>query len=130
MDINSGQPWSEMSIADLERALTIGEPIEQIADLLCRDIEEVRAKIAELEAAKDAGWRHTAADAVSAEIISFDGSRAGVSYVFRDGARDGRLIGPEDWPVIRKLKEAGKLSYCSMEAREGVAEIIKLGLDR
>jgi hypothetical protein len=42
MDINSGQPWSEMSIADLEQALRIGEPIEQIATFLCRDVDEVR----------------------------------------------------------------------------------------
>jgi hypothetical protein len=32
--------------------------------------------------------------------------------------------------VIHKLKRAGKLFYCSEEAREAMAEIFKLGLDR
>lgn len=67
---------------------------------------------------------------MSAEILSWDGGRVGVTYTFRNGVRDARLVGPEDWPVIRKLNEAGKLSYCSEEAREGIAKIIKRGLDR
>lgn len=129
MDINSGQPWSEMSIADLEHALSIGTPVEEIATFLCRDVAEVRAKIAELEA-PDAGWRHTIADAVSADIFRWEDGYAGVSYQFADGSFDAHRIATTDWPVIRKLKGAGKLSYLSAEAREGMAEIFRLGLDK
>ena len=47
-NINSGKPWSEMGLDDLANCLKLGEPVEQIADFLCRDIEEVEAKVAEL----------------------------------------------------------------------------------
>jgi len=47
-NINSGKPWSEMDLADLANCLEFGEPVEQIADFLCRDVEEVEAKVAEL----------------------------------------------------------------------------------
>ena len=47
-NINSGKPWSEMDLDDLTNCLMLREPVEQIADFLCRDIEEVEAKVAEL----------------------------------------------------------------------------------
>ena len=47
-NINSGKPWSEMDLADLADCLKLGEPVEQIADFLCRDAEEIEAKMAEL----------------------------------------------------------------------------------
>jgi hypothetical protein len=40
-DINAGNPWSEMDLADLEELLGSGTSIESIADYLCRDVEEV-----------------------------------------------------------------------------------------
>ena len=43
-NLNSGKPWSEMDLADLERALERGYPIELIADFLMRDVEEGRQK--------------------------------------------------------------------------------------
>jgi len=43
-----------MDIADLERLTEIGIPIEDIADLLMRDVEEIREKSASLSA----GSRH------------------------------------------------------------------------
>jgi hypothetical protein len=48
-DVNSGEPWSEQSIFDLQECLRLGTPIGEIATFLCRDQDEVRAKIAELE---------------------------------------------------------------------------------
>jgi hypothetical protein len=48
-DISIGMPWSEQDIRDLRDAVQRGEPAEEIATLLCRDVDEVSAKIAELE---------------------------------------------------------------------------------
>jgi hypothetical protein len=45
---NSGKPWSAGDLEDLRYCLAAGEPAEQIADFLCRDVDEVRAKTAEL----------------------------------------------------------------------------------
>jgi hypothetical protein len=134
MDIDSGQPWSELSIRDLQDWVRLGTPVNEIAIFLCRDTEEVLAKIDELDAAgnieiPDSGCRHNIADAVSAEILNWEG-HVGVAYVYSDGVRDARSVGPEDWPVIRKLRHAGKLSYASDKVREGMDEIFRLGLDR
>lgn len=48
-NINSGKLWSVMDLTDLHNGLHIGAPIEELADFLCRDVEEVRAKAAELQ---------------------------------------------------------------------------------
>jgi hypothetical protein len=47
-NLNSGEPWSEMDLYDLRYGLQIGTSVEELADFLCRDVEEVRQKIAEL----------------------------------------------------------------------------------
>ena len=78
----------------------------------------------------DPHWSHTIDHAVSAEIVSWDGGRVGVRYLYSDGAGEAKLVGPTDWAVIRKLMGAGKLFYCSEEARQGMAEIFARGLDR
>ena len=46
--INTGKPWSDFDLEDLRYFLAEGEGAERIADLLCRSVEEVRAKTAEL----------------------------------------------------------------------------------
>jgi hypothetical protein len=43
-DINSGAPWSEMDLADLEEMLGSGMPIESLASYLCREVEEVETE--------------------------------------------------------------------------------------
>jgi hypothetical protein len=48
-NLNSGTPWSEMDLFDLANCLKLREPVDEIADFLCRDIDEVEAKIAELQ---------------------------------------------------------------------------------
>jgi hypothetical protein len=40
-DINAGEPWSEMALADLEELLGAGSSIESVASYLCREVEEV-----------------------------------------------------------------------------------------
>jgi hypothetical protein len=47
-DINSGKPWSEMDLRDLKLELQQNRTIAEIAEFLCRDVEEIEAKIAEL----------------------------------------------------------------------------------
>jgi hypothetical protein len=39
-----------MDLSDLKDGLRLGTPIEELADFLCRDIDEVRAKAAEFQA--------------------------------------------------------------------------------
>lgn len=67
-------------------------------------------------------WKHKADDAVSAEIVRWDGGRVGVSYTFADGAREAHAVGTDDWPIIRN---AGKLTYADDEVRAGMDEIAK-----
>ena len=47
-NINTGKPWSEMDLADLKFCLATGWPAEEIANFLCRNVDEVRAKVAEI----------------------------------------------------------------------------------
>jgi hypothetical protein len=47
MNLNSGTPWSELALADLRNSMQLGESVAEIADYLCRDIQEIRDKIAE-----------------------------------------------------------------------------------
>lgn len=48
MNINAGNPWSDVDMADLENCVARGDSVEEIADFLCRDVKEVKAKIATL----------------------------------------------------------------------------------
>ena len=41
--------WQEMDLFDLANCIRIGDPVEEIADFLCRPVSEVHAKIVELE---------------------------------------------------------------------------------
>jgi len=55
MDANSGEPWSEADISDLENELDHSQTIAQIASFLCRDDDEVREKMKELGLAERPG---------------------------------------------------------------------------
>jgi len=48
-NLNTGQEWSEMDLFDLANCVRLNNPIEEIADFLCRSRREVREKLAELE---------------------------------------------------------------------------------
>ena len=48
MNANSGEPWSELDIADLTHSLAYGNTIADAASFLCRDEDEVRQKAKEL----------------------------------------------------------------------------------
>jgi hypothetical protein len=48
MDANSGKPWSEMDLEDLEHSLYFGDTVAATASFLCRDEDEVREKMKEL----------------------------------------------------------------------------------
>jgi hypothetical protein len=41
-NLNSGKPWSQKDLANLERAIARGYPIELIARYLMRDAKEAR----------------------------------------------------------------------------------------
>jgi hypothetical protein len=47
--LNAGKPWSPMDMADLLDFHETGSSAETIADYLCRTVEEVQAKIDEVE---------------------------------------------------------------------------------
>jgi hypothetical protein len=47
-NVNAGEPWSAMDLADLDELLTDGVRAREIANYLCRDVDEVEAKIASL----------------------------------------------------------------------------------
>jgi hypothetical protein len=108
-DINSGKPWSEMAIRDLQDALRRGYEIEDIATFLCRDADEVRAKVAELEP------RMTA---VSAEIFALERRMPAVDYTYPNGDREAHPIGMDDWPILLRLERARKLTFRDDRIRE------------
>jgi hypothetical protein len=59
MDANSGEPWSEMDVADLAHSIGYGNTIADVASLLCRDEDEVRQKAQELGLVEHPGKRGT-----------------------------------------------------------------------
>ena len=48
MNLNSGDEWSEMDDRDLAQAITFAENVAEIADFLCREVNEVRERAVEL----------------------------------------------------------------------------------
>jgi hypothetical protein len=46
--INSGTPWSNMDMADLQELLRDRRSVAEIADFLCREVDEVEDKITRL----------------------------------------------------------------------------------
>ena len=48
MNVNSGKLWSPVDLYDLRQGLGRGTPIDEVADFLCRDVQEVRAKASQL----------------------------------------------------------------------------------
>jgi hypothetical protein len=48
MDANSGEPWSEMDVADLTHSLDYWDTFAQTASFLCRDEDEGRQKARQL----------------------------------------------------------------------------------
>ena len=48
MNVNSGKPWSPVDLYDLRQGLGRGTSIDEVADFLCRDMSEVRAKASQL----------------------------------------------------------------------------------
>jgi len=56
-NLNEGKPWSEMDLVDLRSSLALGSSVAYIAEFLCRSEDEVRDKIAELEATKNAAHK-------------------------------------------------------------------------
>jgi|RhiMetdeSRZDD1v2_1073273.scaffolds.fasta_scaffold22867_6 hypothetical protein len=57
MNANSGEPWSEMDIADLTNELNIGRTFAQTASFPCRDEDEVRQKARALGLTEHPGRR-------------------------------------------------------------------------
>jgi len=57
MDVNSGQPWSEVDISDLTHSLYHGDTFAQTASFLCRDEGEVRQKARQLGLVEHPGKR-------------------------------------------------------------------------
>ena len=54
-NLNSGKDWTELDLQDLRDGLRLRCPMAELADYLLRDVAEVRAKIAELEAEQNDG---------------------------------------------------------------------------
>jgi hypothetical protein len=48
MNLNTGQPWSELDLWDLQNSLALDDTAAEVADFLCRDEDEVRDKMIEL----------------------------------------------------------------------------------
>ena len=47
-NVNSGKPWSDADLLDLQNRLGCNQPIKEVAVFLLRDLAEVRKKATEL----------------------------------------------------------------------------------
>jgi hypothetical protein len=47
--VNQGEPWSQVDLSDLRASLEFGDSVEQAAELLRRSVDEVAAKLRELD---------------------------------------------------------------------------------
>jgi hypothetical protein len=57
MNINSDKEWTEMDLADLANGLANGDSVEEIAEFLCRDADEVCAKSQRAEVHQRRDWK-------------------------------------------------------------------------
>ena len=48
MNANTGKPWSEVDLFELGNSLGRGQTMKEVADLLCREVYELHAKLREL----------------------------------------------------------------------------------
>jgi hypothetical protein len=55
-------------------------------------------------------------EAISARIIPWEGS-LGVAYNFHGGKHLAHAIADDDWPIIRRLEQEGKLTYTNDAVR-------------
>ena len=53
---------------------------------------------------------HPKTEAISGRIITWDDG-LGVAYDFQGGKHRAHAIADDDWPVIRRLEQDGKLTY-------------------
>jgi hypothetical protein len=51
------------------------------------------------------------------QLYLWEPGRLGIAYKWSDGYGEAGPVGPEDWPQIRRLEAAGKLSYRTEAAR-------------
>ena len=57
-------------------------------------------------------------EAISARIIPWnDDVGIGVAYDFQGGKHQAGPIADDDWPIIRRLEQVGKLTYTNDAAR-------------
>jgi hypothetical protein len=47
--LNEGEPWSQVDLSDLRASFEFGDSVEQAAELLGRSVDEVAAKLRELD---------------------------------------------------------------------------------
>jgi hypothetical protein len=55
-NVNRGKPWSDLDLADLRQGIDAGGRVDEIADFLSRDVDEVEAKVTELLAHRNRAW--------------------------------------------------------------------------
>jgi hypothetical protein len=55
-NLNSGKEWSLADLGDLANCIFRSTSVEETADFLCREVDEVRAKMVELKTRLD-GYR-------------------------------------------------------------------------
>jgi hypothetical protein len=97
-DVDSGKEWSEMDLAELRICLRLGQPIEEIAQRVCRDVEEVAQKIKAVKEAEEVVTPigepldlHRDSDRGYFDVIS-GGQVIGRIYPLKDAPQDRRWM--------------------------------------
>ena len=67
-DLNTGEAWSDIDLWDLANCVRLNDPIEEIAEFMCRSRQEIREKLTELESSGELNrWMGKAAAEVVVE---------------------------------------------------------------
>jgi hypothetical protein len=110
-DLNSGKAWSLMDLGDLANCILRGTSVDETAEFLCREVDEVRTKIAELKnrdrVAALAGLELAAGKAVPRDSMGRD---LRLPAVYSNPPRPG-------FRALRRLVLCGTSFRCAQETR-------------
>jgi hypothetical protein len=74
-------------------------------------------------------WPYAIGDAIAVELYRWSDDTLAAAYGYADGMGETGPVGPQDWPVLRRLARADKLTYRDEGARELAKSMVALGMD-
>jgi hypothetical protein len=75
-------------------------------------------------------WPYAPADAIAAQLYRTTNGQLGVAYTYADGVGEAGPVAATDWPIIRRLQRAGKLTFRDSAAQRLATHLVAHGCDR